>query len=305
MKTDSSPGHSLAPQTAAMRKMLPEEFLRDKKYDIGGMVARGGMGAILDATEATIERKVAMKVMLDNSSQEDLARFVAEAKITGQLEHPNIVPVHELNVDENEQVFYTMKFVKIDAAGGAGKAARGRCGDGSEILPWGLAHHFPKGLRCARLCPQQAGHSSRLEAGEHHGRRLWRGAGHGLGPGQGARRQESIRGAVCGGRNALNRAHGRPRPDGLGDAGRRDHGHAAVHEPRTGARRSRKPRCPQRHLCTRGDSLPHPHAVPALRGRKPRRYSRPGALRQAHAAQPAGVADEEAPAGSATSGSGG
>jgi serine/threonine protein kinase len=70
------------------------------------------MGAILDAREAALERQIAMNVMLDGSNPDDLLRFVAEAKITGQLEHPNIVPVHELGVDENEQVFYTMKFVR-------------------------------------------------------------------------------------------------------------------------------------------------------------------------------------------------
>jgi serine/threonine protein kinase/WD40 repeat protein len=112
LKSEASLDQSLAPQTAAVRQLMPEEFLRDKKYDIGGIVAQGGMGAILDAREATIERTVAMKVILDNPSTEDLARFVDEAKITGQLEHPNIVPVHELNVDENDQLFYTMKFVQ-------------------------------------------------------------------------------------------------------------------------------------------------------------------------------------------------
>src|SRR5580658_2373233 len=70
------------------------------------------MGAILDAREATTERKVAMKVMLDGSSPDDLIRFVAEAKVTAQLEHPNIVPVHELSIDENGQPFYTMKMVR-------------------------------------------------------------------------------------------------------------------------------------------------------------------------------------------------
>src|SRR5580658_4108114 len=70
------------------------------------------MGAILDAREATTERRVAMKVMLDGSSPDDLTRFVAEAKITGQLEHPSIVPVYELSVDENGQPFYTMKMVR-------------------------------------------------------------------------------------------------------------------------------------------------------------------------------------------------
>ena len=112
IKTDPPPDTSLAPAQAAVQRLLPEEFLREKKYDIGSVVAQGGMGAILDAREATIERRVAMKVMLDGSSPEDLARFITEAKITGQLEHPGIVPIYELGVDENGQVFYTMKFVR-------------------------------------------------------------------------------------------------------------------------------------------------------------------------------------------------
>ena len=106
------PDVSLAPSAAAVQRLLPEVLLRDKKYDIGKVVAQGGMGAILDAREATIERRVAMKVMLDSSNPDDLARFVAEAKITGQLEHPSIVPIYELSVDENGQPFYTMKMVR-------------------------------------------------------------------------------------------------------------------------------------------------------------------------------------------------
>jgi len=103
---------SLAPETATVRQMLPEEFLRERKYEISGVVAQGGMGAILGAREVTIDRKVAMKVMLPNRGDTDLSRFLTEARITGQLEHPNIVPVHELGVDEREQIFYTMKFVE-------------------------------------------------------------------------------------------------------------------------------------------------------------------------------------------------
>jgi len=112
IKTVPPPDESLAPTTAAIQRLLPEEFLKDKKYDIGKVVAQGGMGAILDAKDATTERRVAMKVMLDGSSPDDLIRFVAEAKVTAQLEHPSIVPVYELSVDENGQVFYTMKMVR-------------------------------------------------------------------------------------------------------------------------------------------------------------------------------------------------
>jgi serine/threonine protein kinase len=103
---------SLSPAAAAVGEMLPEELLHERKYEIAGVVAEGGMGAILDATEQIIERKVAMKVMLNGSDPRSLARFISEAKITARLEHPNIVPVHELSVDENGQAFYTMKLVR-------------------------------------------------------------------------------------------------------------------------------------------------------------------------------------------------
>jgi serine/threonine protein kinase/Leucine-rich repeat (LRR) protein len=88
------------------------EFLRGPKYEIGAAVARGGMGAILSARENATGRNVAMKVMLDQSDAEEMGRFIDEAQITAQLEHPNVVPIHELSVDDSGRVFYTMKFVK-------------------------------------------------------------------------------------------------------------------------------------------------------------------------------------------------
>ena len=103
---------SLSPATAFVGQALPPTMLRERKYDIGNVVAVGGMGEVLDAKEAALERRVAMKVMLGTTSKDDLQRFINEARITGQLEHPNIVPVHELSVDEYDQVFYTMKLVK-------------------------------------------------------------------------------------------------------------------------------------------------------------------------------------------------
>lgn len=112
VKTAQLADDSVPPGTSALRELLPEPFLREKKYDIGGIVAQGGMGAILSAREATTERTVAMKVMLHGFSVDHMARFIAEAKVTAQLEHPGIVPIYELGMDENEQVFYTMKFVR-------------------------------------------------------------------------------------------------------------------------------------------------------------------------------------------------
>ena len=76
-------------------------------------IARGGMGAILQCKDRALGRQVAVKVMHPNvASEEDgRLRFLEEAQITGQLEHPNIVPVHELGEDDGGNLFFTMKLV--------------------------------------------------------------------------------------------------------------------------------------------------------------------------------------------------
>jgi serine/threonine protein kinase len=107
-----APALSVASRRTALVKLLPPEFLHEKKYEIGNVIAEGGMGAVLDARELTIQRNVAMKVMLESEKPDEMMRFIAEAKITGQLEHPNIMPVHELGVDDKERLFYTMKYVR-------------------------------------------------------------------------------------------------------------------------------------------------------------------------------------------------
>ncbi|MCY3017887.1 MAG: protein kinase [Planctomycetota bacterium] len=84
----------------------------DEKYAVEDEIARGGMGAILKAVDRDIRRPVAMKVMLGEADERKRARFVEEAQVTGQLEHPNIVPIHELGVDSDGRLFFTMKLVK-------------------------------------------------------------------------------------------------------------------------------------------------------------------------------------------------
>jgi serine/threonine protein kinase/Leucine-rich repeat (LRR) protein len=98
--------------TAPVRRLLPEGVVRERKYEIGEVVARGGMGIILNAHDAVIRRNVAMKVMLEKEEVDAAARFVQEAQITGQLEHPSIVPIYELGIDDGGEPFYTMKFVR-------------------------------------------------------------------------------------------------------------------------------------------------------------------------------------------------
>ena len=66
-------------------------------FIFGRRIAKGGMGAILEGDDCKLGRKIAVKVMLDsNASAEQAQRFVQEAAVLGRLEHPNIVPIHDL-----------------------------------------------------------------------------------------------------------------------------------------------------------------------------------------------------------------
>jgi serine/threonine protein kinase len=102
----------IAPQTAAVLRFLPEHLRDQRKYEVKAMIAMGGMGAILEAEDKATRRAVAMKVLLNANTPEDIARFVEEAQVTAQLEHPNIIPIYELGVNELDKPFYTMKLMR-------------------------------------------------------------------------------------------------------------------------------------------------------------------------------------------------
>ena len=90
-------------------------------YEFIEEIARGGMGVILRVRDRELSRTLAMKVMTgppgsakgsDATTRLGLARFLEEAQVTAQLDHPGIVPVHEVGTDAQGQPFYTMKLVK-------------------------------------------------------------------------------------------------------------------------------------------------------------------------------------------------
>ena len=69
------------------------------------------MGEIWLAEDPAIGRSVALKRMLGQRADQQ-RRFRVEAQVTGQLEHPGIVPVHELGTNDEGQPYYVMKFVQ-------------------------------------------------------------------------------------------------------------------------------------------------------------------------------------------------
>jgi len=108
-KPQESELETLSPQTAAVRDLLPQMICGEGKYELGAVIGHGGMGVVLDAREVPVGRNVAMKLMRNAMRRDEVERFVREAQITAQLEHPNIVPVHELNVNERGQPFVRME----------------------------------------------------------------------------------------------------------------------------------------------------------------------------------------------------
>lgn len=86
----------------------------DANYALRDEIARGGMGAVIEADDQNTGRTVAIKKMLmeGNPSEESKHRFLQEARVMGHLEHPNIVPMHELALDEQGMPYYTMKRIQ-------------------------------------------------------------------------------------------------------------------------------------------------------------------------------------------------
>lgn len=84
------------------------------RYRIDGEIARGGMGAILRGRDKDLGRDLAVKVLLESHREKPavVQRFIEEAQIGGQLQHPGIVPVYELGQFTDQRPFFSMKLVK-------------------------------------------------------------------------------------------------------------------------------------------------------------------------------------------------
>ena len=87
---------------------LPE--LPPAGYTLHAVIGRGGMGEVIAGRDQRIGRDVAIKRMRTaRPSGEEVARFLREARIQARLDHPAIVPVHELGYDDDGRPYFTMK----------------------------------------------------------------------------------------------------------------------------------------------------------------------------------------------------
>ncbi len=87
--------------------------LAGTRYRLVERIARGGMGVVYAAEDENLQRRVALKVLDVPGMDGDLAnRLIREARVLAALEHPGIVPVHDVGTLADGRVFYTMKFVE-------------------------------------------------------------------------------------------------------------------------------------------------------------------------------------------------
>jgi tetratricopeptide (TPR) repeat protein len=84
------------------------------RYKILEEIARGGMGAVLRGRDLDLGRELALKVLLEShrGRPELVRRFIEEAQIGGQLQHPGIVPVYDLGAFDDQRPFLAMKLVR-------------------------------------------------------------------------------------------------------------------------------------------------------------------------------------------------
>ena len=100
------------PAQKPVHELLARRTKKGERYIVEQEIARGGMGAILRAVDCDIRREVAIKYLLDQTDGRKKLCFIEEAQITGQLEHPNIVPIHEVGIDAQKRLFFSMKMVR-------------------------------------------------------------------------------------------------------------------------------------------------------------------------------------------------
>jgi serine/threonine-protein kinase len=98
-------GSATLPRTSA---------LLHQRYTLGDVLGQGGGGRVVRAYDRVLGRQVAMKILRPDAVEEPhaLTRFIAEAQTTGQLEHPNIMPVYDFGTLPSGEVFYTMREVR-------------------------------------------------------------------------------------------------------------------------------------------------------------------------------------------------
>lgn len=109
----SEPRRLDANQLAQLRAIIDAPELPPERYALLGRLGRGGMGSVFLVRDLVLEREVALKLLSLPETEGDLdRRLEREARVLASLEHPGIVPIHELGRLADGRLYYTMKRVE-------------------------------------------------------------------------------------------------------------------------------------------------------------------------------------------------
>lgn len=114
-RSATSPGRStVLPRIEVRPDGVPElSHSERERYEAQKVLGEGGMGTVLLARDHDIDRVVAVKqIRREVAGPTGIARFAEEVRIIGRLEHPNIVPIHDVGVDASGNYFFVMKYVE-------------------------------------------------------------------------------------------------------------------------------------------------------------------------------------------------
>ncbi len=91
----------------------------EDRYSANKKLNQGGMKAIWEVDDHRTARKVAMALIQDSkiASEDDIDSFLYEARLTANLQHPNIIPIYDIALDENGNPYFTMKALKGETLG--------------------------------------------------------------------------------------------------------------------------------------------------------------------------------------------
>ena len=129
IERDLAGAGTIAPDVRAALERIAARGANGARYAIGSPIGRGGMGVVFRARDLDLDRELALKVVRGRAFRDGndrrAARFLEEARAAARLDHPGVVPVHDVGLDEAGRLYFTMRIVEGEDLGSMLAASRG------------------------------------------------------------------------------------------------------------------------------------------------------------------------------------